>query len=223
MVIHPDHSGGFDLVQILVAIKSTAGSFSSKGRGFVHCEVEKMAKNKKRKKSPAKAPAASGATQASQVSAPKTGGKSSVALPSMSRRNALRAAAAAVVVVGGGVALHRHDVQAREMHDLASIGQGVPTVVQVHDTTCPSCRALMSATRKAIEDFPGVNYRVADITTADGREFQAKYNAQKITLILLDSKGKRLQTLTGVRTPEELRELFAATFGPMTDAEVVSS
>ena len=187
-----------------------------------------MAKSKKRKKSPAKA---SSTSTAAREAAPQTIGKSaapqttgkSVALPSMSRRNALRAAAAAVVLVGGGVALHRHDVQAREMHDLATIGQGVPTVVQVHDTTCPLCRNLMSATRKAIEDFPAVNYRVADISTADGREFQTKYNAQKVTLILLDAQGKRLRTLTGVRTPDELRELFAATFGSSTDAEEVNS
>ena len=178
-----------------------------------------MAKSKKRKKSPAKATAANTTTRAAT---PVTGGKSS-ALPTISRRNALRAAAAVAVLVGSGVALHRHDVQAREMHDLDSIGQGVPTVVQVHDTTCPLCRNLMSATRKAIEDFPAVNYRVADIATADGQEFQTKYNAEKITLILLDARGRHLRTLTGVRTPEELRELFAATFGPSTDAEVAKS
>ena len=199
-----------------------------------------MAKSRNRKKGSAKASTASSTAQVAtpemggksggksgsksgSKSASKSASKSSIALPSMSRRNALRAAAAAVVVVGGGVALHRHDVQAREMHDLASIGQGVPTVVQVHDTTCPLCRSLMGATRKAIEDFPAVHYRVADLSTGGGRQFATKYNAQKVTLILLDADGKHLRTLTGVRTPDELRELFAATFGPSTDAKIATS
>lgn len=142
----------------------------------------------------------------------KAGAKASM-LPSMSRRNALRAVVASVVVVGAGTAIHKHDVQARDLHDLSAIGEGKPAVVQIHDPSCPLCRRLMGATRKAIEDFPGVAYRVADITTNEGKSFQAQYDVPNVTLLLFDEQGSHLETLNGVRAADELRELFAQTFG----------
>lgn len=153
----------------------------------------------------------------------KTGAKASM-LPSMSRRNALRAAVASVVVVGAGTAIHRHDVQARDLHDLSAIGDGKPAVVQIHDPSCPLCRRLMGATRKAIEDFPSVAYRVADITTDEGKSFQTKYDVPNVTLLLFDEQGSHLETLNGVRDADELRELFAQTFGQsaIRDAESLS-
>ena len=147
-----------------------------------------------------------------QASGFKAGAKAS-RLPSVSRRNALRALIASVVVVGAGTAIHRQDVQARDLHDLSAIGKGMPAVVQVHDPSCPLCRRLMGATRTAIEDFPGIAYRVADITTDAGRSFQAKYDVPKITLLLFDAKGRHVETLNGVRDADMLRELFAETFG----------
>jgi len=158
-----------------------------------------------------------------KVAAPKAGNKTTM-LPSMSRRNALRAVAASVVVVGAGTAIHRHDVQARYAHDLSAIGKGIPTVVQIHDPSCSLCRRLMGATRKAMQDFPGVAYRVADITTSEGHTFQAKYDVPNVTLLLFDSKGGHIETLNGVRDADELRELFAQTFGDTAtrDAEALS-
>ena len=168
-----------------------------------------MAKKKHTKKREAKAPAQSAG---SQNSAKKSEGKGA-GLTSISRRNALRGVAAAVVAVGAGVAIHRHDVQARELHDLSAIGEGVPAIVQIHDPSCPMCRRLMGATRTAIEDFPDVAYRVADITTDEGKAFQTEYDVPHVTLLLFNAAGQRVQTLTGVRSAEELREVFAATFG----------
>ena len=86
-----------------------------------------------------------------------------------SRRDFLRRARNGALVgagvLGGGWYLVE-DVNAhRREHDLARIGNGIPTVVQIHDPECPRCRALQKETRRALEGFePGeIQYLVANI------------------------------------------------------------
>lgn len=132
---------------------------------------------------------------------------------SPSRRAALRSSAVAVALGVGGWTLHRHDVGSRRRHDLGAIGRGTPVVVQVHDPSCPSCRRLMAATGAALESFPDVEYRIADLATGPGRAFGARHGASKVTLLLFDARGRLVDTIEGVRTPEYLRDAFAGAFG----------
>ncbi|MEO1283620.1 MAG: hypothetical protein AAFV92_01940, partial [Pseudomonadota bacterium] len=76
-----------------------------------------------------------------------------------------------VAVVGGGsvFAVSAVRATAREQ-DISRIGQGVPTVVQIHDPGCSLCAALQKETRKALKGFEPaeLDYVVANIQTDEG-------------------------------------------------------
>lgn len=127
----------------------------------------------------------------------------------LSRRNLIRLLVAVPVVGVAGAAIHRHDVQTRNMHDLSQLGKGTPTIVQIHDPSCPLCRRLMKNTRTALEDRDNVSFRVADVTTGEGKQFQQKYNVPNVTLLLFNGKGKLVDTVQGVTPVEELVTRFA--------------
>jgi len=128
----------------------------------------------------------------------------------MTRRNAIRMLIALPVAGAAGAAIHRYDVQNRGLHDLALIGQGTPVVVQIHDPKCQQCRRLMNNTRKALESQDDVLFRVADITSSDGAQFQRKYNADTVSLLLFNADGVRVDTVNGVKTVDELEKRFAS-------------
>lgn len=126
-------------------------------------------------------------------------------------RRKLLALALAIPVVGiAGAAIHRYDVNKRSAHDLSSVGAGSPVVVQVHDPACGLCRSLMTNSKKALKDVPGVLFRIADVTTLDGSDFQSQYGEPNVTLLLFDGRGKLRQTIRGVTPVDELREAFKA-------------
>lgn len=95
-------------------------------------------------------------------------------------------------------------------HDLSRVGNGKPTVVQIHDPQCTSCLALQSETRKALKtlDRGALQYVVADIRTAKGERFAAAHRVGHVTLILFDQHGKRRGTLTGNRSSKSLASVF---------------
>ncbi len=75
---------------------------------------------------------------------------------------------AGAAVVGGGGFWFVSDVQAtmRE-HDLTRLGQGVPTIVQIHDPGCPRCTAHQRVARAAVSAFDETElvFLVANINT----------------------------------------------------------
>ncbi len=97
-------------------------------------------------------------------------------------------------------------------HDLSRVGQGSPTIVQVHDPQCPTCTALQKQTRAALKDFDacGLVYLVADIKTDDGAQFAARYGVPHVTLLFFDSQGTLLNTSHGMRRSAELTPLIAS-------------
>lgn len=127
----------------------------------------------------------------------------------MSRRNAIRLLIAIPVAGAAGAAINHYDVQNRGLHDLAFVGQGTPVVVQIHDPKCQLCRRLMKNTRKALKGQENVVFRVADISSSDGSQFQRKYNANTVSLLLFDADGKRVDTIEGVAPVDELKSRFA--------------
>lgn len=127
----------------------------------------------------------------------------------LSRRNAIKLLIALPVAGAAGAAIHRYDVQNRGLHDLSLIGQGTPVVVQIHDPACQLCRRLMNNTRKALKGHDDVVFRVADVSSGDGAQFQNKYTADTVSLLLFNSKGKRVDTITGVASVDELSSRFA--------------
>ncbi len=125
---------------------------------------------------------------------------------SQSRRKFLLLPVAAVAIGGTAFGLNAVAVGKQEMHDLSVIGNGKPAVVQIHDPSCPTCRRLKNIMKNTIDSDDPVNYRLADITTPEGKSLQDKYRVPKITLLFFDAKGKHVHTTQGIRTSEEIKE-----------------
>jgi len=126
----------------------------------------------------------------------------------LGRRRALQWIGGLGLASIGAVAIARHDARTRELHDLSVIGDGTPVVVQVHDPSCPLCRRLMATTRDTLDDMPSIRYRVADLTSEDGRAFGDAHRAGKVTLLLFDRGGDLVGRVEGVTPADSLRRTF---------------
>jgi len=78
------------------------------------------------------------------------------ATPAVTRRDLLKSLpyyGAGALVVGGGAAWFITDFRSKLAEgDLTRIGQGNPTIVQIHDPSCQLCNALQRETRTALKD-----------------------------------------------------------------------
>lgn len=94
--------------------------------------------------------------------------------------------------------------------DLSRIGNGTPTIVQIHDPQCSLCRSLQSETRQALRQFEEseLDYVVANIRTSEGSSFALRYGVPHVTLLLFDGRGRLQSTLRGQRSSEELGVAF---------------
>ncbi len=122
-----------------------------------------------------------------------------------------RNGAIAVVAAGGaGFLLVEHVRGTMREHDFSRIGNGTPTVVQIHDPQCSMCLALQRETRKALGQFNDseIDYVVANIRSADGKRLANQYRVPHVTLLLFDGDGVRQATLTGQRKSRELAVAF---------------
>lgn len=137
----------------------------------------------------------------------------------MSRRTMLRylrTGAIAVPVLGVAGYFSVQSVQATICEaDLTKIGQGTPSIVQIHDPNCPICTQLQKQARRALGDFEDEThtYLVANIKTLEGSSLAAKYAVPHVTILLFDAKGEMVEVLRGPRTADELRPIFAAHLG----------
>lgn len=120
---------------------------------------------------------------------------------------------AALAVAGGATFFGARSVTAKMAEfDLSRVGQGLPSVVQVHDPTCPTCTALQRQTRKALRgvDSDALIYLVADIKTEEGQAFAGRFGVPHVTLLLFDGQGNHVDTLEGMRQADELQPVFEA-------------
>jgi hypothetical protein len=137
----------------------------------------------------------------------------SAALPAqkMDRRALLRNGLLIMGGIGiGGVFATNMVMAGMAETDLSRVGQGTPTIVQVHDPNCSSCQELQRETRAALKAFDDTDlqYLVANIKSEDGSAFANSYGAPHITLLLFDAEGQLRSTLNGVRPRAELQTAF---------------
>lgn len=131
-----------------------------------------------------------------------------------SRRNVLlmaRNGLIALAVVGGAGWYMVEEVRAvNREQDLSTLGNGVASVVQIHDPQCSKCTALQREARDAMDAFDAdeIQYLVANIRTDEGRAFARKHQVGHVTLLLFDNNGKRLDTLVGPNTAKNLERVF---------------
>ena len=110
-------------------------------------------------------------------------------------------------VVGSGLAAFKYSYDIS--HDLSVVGKGIPAIVQIHDTSCALCNQLRSNTDSAIKPFGDrLLYRIADISTAEGRRLQRRHDVPHVTLLLFDGEGELRNVLTGVKSEEVLQRAF---------------
>lgn len=133
-----------------------------------------------------------------------------------SRRRLLRhirngAIAAGVLSIGGWGLAHAYQTHV-ERHDLSVIGNGIPTVVQIHDPQCPICRALQKETLRAAGAFDdgALQVRVANIRSTEGRALADRHGVPHVTLLLFDGQGAMQQVLRGPQEADDLRHQFRA-------------
>lgn len=139
--------------------------------------------------------------------------------PDAGRRRFLRlakGAAIALPVVAAAGWFGTRAVQATIAEaDLTRIGQGLPSVVQIHDPSCSLCRTLQRQTRAALDDYSDaqVTYLVADVTTVPGRLMAATHNVPHVTLLLFDGAGQLEQVVRGPTDDATLESAFATLIG----------
>jgi hypothetical protein len=94
--------------------------------------------------------------------------------------------------------------------DLTRIGNGIPTIVQIHDPQCPKCVALKQETRDALSNFEDgkLQYLVANIRTVEGKMLATSHGVGHVTLLLFDGQGRKLNTLVGSNTSRYLTKMF---------------
>lgn len=130
------------------------------------------------------------------------------------RRNAIRLArngAIGLAALGGVGLLFVQNVRSSiHEHDLSRIGNGTPTIVQIHDPQCSLCMALQGETRKALKNFNDdeLNYVIANIRTSEGSAFAARFGVSHVTLLLFDKHGGHKATLRGQKQSNELATAF---------------
>ena len=91
-------------------------------------------------------------------------------------------------------------------HDLSVVGNGSPTVVQIHDPGCQYCNQLKKNLGKVKGDFKEtVQFKTANIKTKKGRAFADRYRVPHVTLLFFDGRGNQVNMIQGVTPSEDIR------------------
>ena len=116
----------------------------------------------------------------------------------------------AVVIGGAGTYAATSIMADLAERDLTRLGQGTPTIVQIHDPTCNDCSLLQSETRAALRSFDDddIGFLVADLNSTDGAAFAREHGVGRVTLMLFDGDGRPVDVMTGVRGRDALRIRF---------------
>ena len=122
---------------------------------------------------------------------------------------AIYSVGAASIAGGGWYFANTIAVSAKES-DLSMLGNGVPTVVQIHDPDCPTCNALRCEAREAVCAFEEekLQFLVANLNTDEGRALANEHGVGKVTLLLFDGNGTKRLTLPGLNEAEHLKPVF---------------
>jgi thioredoxin-related protein len=94
----------------------------------------------------------------------------------------------------------------RAEHDLSVIGNGIPTIVQIHDPGCQLCQQLKRNVDSLKGDYKDkVNFKTANIKTTKGRRFAQQYGVPHVTLLFFNEKGLHINTLEGVTSSQRIK------------------
>lgn len=125
---------------------------------------------------------------------------------SLTRRKFIAIPAVAIAIGGTAFGLNALEMNKRELHDLSVIGNGKPSLVQIHDPGCPTCRRLKNIVTNAVGNDDRLQYRLADITTSEGKALQEKYGVPHVTLLFFNAEGKHMHTTQGIQEGFVIKE-----------------
>jgi len=123
---------------------------------------------------------------------------------SFNRRSFVKLGVVSALAIPAYVALSAHTKKSKAERDLSVIGNGTPTLIQVHDETCPSCRQLLSSVKGVINNFPDIQFKIADLRSNKGIKFASKHQVYKVTLMYFDSRGRKVDVASGLQTKDEV-------------------
>ena len=92
------------------------------------------------------------------------------------------------------------------------IGDGKPSIVQIHDAQCTSCHTLQRQSRQILKSFTEDSYTflVANIKTKKGLKLARRHGVGHVTLLLFDAEGQMVQVVRGPIATENLRAIITA-------------
>ena len=95
--------------------------------------------------------------------------------------------------------------------DLSSVGKGKAAVVLIRDKNAVQTFDLLELMNGLRDQYAGkVEFLLTDSNTAQGRKFMEANKAPRVTLVLLDSAGKKVKVLFPPQTAENLQQEIAA-------------
>ncbi len=110
-----------------------------------------------------------------------------------------------------GISLYERSASARL--DLAVIGNGTPTVVEICDYSQRQCRQLRDNVAAVEREFrDSVQFRTADLRTSDGAVFAVRHNVQSPAVLLFAPDGRLRESLTGAPEREAIRAAITTQF-----------
>lgn len=102
-----------------------------------------------------------------------------------------------------------YQAQNAYLRDVSVIGNGNPTVVQLYDQNCSTCRQLDRNSKAAVKEVAGdLQFRVLNLNTASGRQFAQRYQGGQTTLLYFDRSGRHVNTIIGVESTPYLVDSF---------------
>ena len=105
-----------------------------------------------------------------------------------------------------GVAMAAYHSNKQIEYDLSVIGNGTPTVVQIHDPSCQLCRRLNSNLNSVKGDFkPDIQFKTANLASEQGRRFAQQHKVEHVTLMFFNKRGQRVNTIQGVTPADDIR------------------
>ena len=124
------------------------------------------------------------------------------------RRSLLRLGITMMLAIPAYVAFSAYSGKQEQLHDLSIIGQGNPVLVQIHDPQCGQCRTLLSSVNAVLDEFPGVEFRIANYRSDKGYKFSLEHNVSYTTLLYFNDKGRKKDVAFGLQQEQEVRSFL---------------
>lgn len=94
--------------------------------------------------------------------------------------------------------------------DLTRIGKGKAAVVLVRDKTAVQSFDLMEVMNGIRDQYAGqVEFLLTDFNTPEGRAFITANSAERVTVVVFDANGKKVNVLYPPQTAESVQQAIA--------------